>query len=243
MPIFRYFSNGVFLDDFLEIGLLYFNSLSFFLDCEDAERKDPFEDVSVFAPKQGLEINRNASRIPIRLDSQFTSAVKNPHRIFIYCTSISRSSLLTQKFSATSIVRINDIDEFVRRIKKQLNNPLRRISERQFLHGPVHYYDYEEPPGIRWALPDEIVLSKTSNFSIEQEYRFAFSLDHNSFAPYNIDTTIGPKVRKLKKQNNHRILRIGNLRDICEVLNPNEANWNSSYSKLKKNPHCWRSFL
>lgn len=221
--IYRYFNNERFKNQFLDHGEIYFNSLNYFLDCEDEARRDPNEDVSIFSPKNGLTIKKERTNAPFQKNEPFVSAVRNPHRIFVYCTSTQKSPQLLKKFGATSVVKINDVEEFIRRMKVQLNNPLRRISEKQFLHGRVQYYDVETPPGTRWALPDEIVLSKTDYFSIEKEYRFAFALDKKAFVPYNIETTIGSKMDTRNKQKHHRILRIGNLRDICEILKVDEV--------------------
>ena len=61
--IYKYFNNTNFRDRFVNLGEVYFNSLSYFLSCEDASRRDNTENANLYKPADGLQITKVDSQI------------------------------------------------------------------------------------------------------------------------------------------------------------------------------------
>lgn len=219
---FRYFSNVAYQDNFLNQGEIYFNSLAYFLSCEDNARRDTNEGTSVFQPLQGLEVNNLTRGSKFKIMAPMNSSAQNLNRVFVYCLSLSKSSILFDQFKSQSCVCINDLDEFQNRIVRQLIGPLRRIHRNSIHVGHVNYYDPNEPPGTRWALPERIVMSKTNSYASESEYRIAFALDRDTFKFENVEIQLGQKSMPKGAVFAHRKIFVGSVRDICTVHNRDE---------------------
>lgn len=198
-------------------GEVYFNSLAYFLSCEDDTRRDLNEGTSVFQPSRGLEINNLTRGTKFNLKAPMISSVRNLNRVFVYCLSLSKSPILFDRFKSQSRVCIDDLDEFQSRITGQLTSPLRRIHRNSVIAGQVNYYDSNEPPGTRWALPDQIVMSKNKTYASENEYRIAFALDRATFKFENVEIQLGQKSMREGSDLAHRKILVGLLRDICSV--------------------------
>ena len=117
--IYKYFGNQAYLDSFLA-GEVYFNSLSFFLSCEDMSRRDDAEDRFIFRPHRGLQVTNHTTRSEFVLHGQLNSRVKNPDRIFIFCASTKYCRSLIRKFGAQCCVEVSNVQEFKRRIQHAL---------------------------------------------------------------------------------------------------------------------------
>jgi hypothetical protein len=86
------------------------------------------------------------------------------------------------------------------------------------LQGDVDYYKEENEPGVRHACPDKIIMSKVHRFSDEREYRYAFALDKNAFQVNNVDYSLSNDVTISNTVGRPRILKLGNLLDICKII-------------------------
>ena len=219
--IYKYFNNVGFRDRFINAGEVYFNSLSYFLSCEDKSRRDNTENANLYKPANGLQITKLHSQQTFTDARTLISTIKNPNRVFVYCTSNELSEVLFKRFSATTCVEIFNLPEFQKRLQKSLKNRARLgiIKNTTLLNGSVDYYNSENEPDTSHAWPDQIIMAKQSNpFSVEKEYRFAFAKDKNAFDVNNVDYSLGAEVQPFMGQHTHQVLHLGNLSDICKVV-------------------------
>lgn len=219
--IYKYFHNLDFQKIFLERGEVYFNSLSYFLSCEDKNRRDAVEDSSLYRPAEGLEITKAFSQT--FLDPRtLISKVKRPERVFVFCTSTELNDNLYKKFHANACIEISNLEEFNRRLIVALHKKMKlgTVKNGTLLSGAVDYYHHEDEPGIRHACPDQIIMSKIADpfFTIEKEYRFAFAKDKNSFDVNNVDYFLTSQIPPFTGQHTHQIFTLGNLSDICRIV-------------------------
>ena len=216
--LFKYFGDKKWMKSFLEDGEVYFNSLSYFISCEDKSRKDINEDACIIKPDEGLEITNLRTQQTLIFDGQLNSKVKAPDRIYVFCTSTEFNEKLYQKFNAQGCVEISDVDKFKNRLQSKITETYRqeRFGNDQLIAAPVNYFSLSDEPLARHACPDQIVMGKDENYKEEKEYRFAFSLDAGVFdvnnVTYNLSRSSVPTNSKLT----HQILCLGSLLDICK---------------------------
>ena len=222
--IYKYFEERSHMEEFLQDGLVYFNSLSYFLSCEDPSRKDSEEDTYVYRPNVGLRVhNLTTKKEFILFDMQINSKVTNPHQIFIFCASIKLNKVLYEKFKSKGCVEIFRSDVFKERIQSQIDilYGQKILGCNQLLSGPVDYYSCNDEPGVRHALPEKIIMQKSADkYGEEGEYRFALAEDCNAFAVNNVKYFLSTKSVSTSTPPNHKILRLGPLLDICRVAEP-----------------------
>ena len=219
--IFKYFKNSTFQNQFVDLGEVYFNSLSYFLTCEDSARRDITEPLNVYRPDSGLKINITDSEKTLTDQRFLISQIKNPHRVFIFCTSLEFSGHLQKKFDASGCVEIYDLSEFKKRLQKALiyKSRLGLIKNKTLLSDKIQYYEVKNEPKARHACPDQIIMSKPfDDFSDEKEYRFAFSRDKDAFNVNNVQYLLSPQIPLTTWPNSHQVLRLGSLRDICKIV-------------------------
>ena len=214
--IFKYFSQEKYLDTFLEKGEVFFNTLSYFLSCEDSERRDVTEDANVYMPSNGLEITISATNQKLRDHRGLISRLKRPDRVFVFCTSLDLSEILFKKFGAAGCVEISDVQEFSNRISRYLRKSAHNIKNREILSAKVEYYGFDEEPGTRHACPDQIIMSKNNRFSDEKEYRIAFAKDADAFAVDNVNYTLTDALEANAAKGRPKKLILGNLSDIAK---------------------------
>ncbi|MFZ4125414.1 MAG: hypothetical protein ACOYJ2_05015 [Rickettsiales bacterium] len=216
--VFKYFSQKPNLDNFLKNGEVFFNTLSYFLSCEDPIRRDEIEDSNVFKPVNGLQITLTDSQQQLVDHRGWISKIPNAHRVFVFCTSLELSEKLSQKFGSVGCVEIFDIEEFNRRLKKRIRNPAHNIKNQEFLSGKVDYYNLVLESGPRHACPDQIIMSKIERFSDEKEYRIAFAKDANAFAVNNVNYYLANSPIPSTKVGTPKKLILGDLTDIARVV-------------------------
>ncbi len=219
-PIYKYFSKQCHLQSFLENGEIYFNSLSYFLSCDDDSRRDRSEDVTLYRPKSGLVGNIVTTGKPFALPAQqLISRVNASDSIFVFCTSAEFSVRLYQKFNAEGCIEISNPDEFKERLQAKINELVDggNGANKTLLAGRIEYYDSAESPGARHACPDQIVMAKPDHFSDEAEFRFAFAKDQNAFDVNNVQYSISSELDAPNAASRHLSLRLGSLTDICQV--------------------------
>lgn len=193
--------------DFVNQGKVLFGSLAKYINIENAEIADRYEGRRVYKTKNKL---RAAQGNSIIADDNFTfESYLQSEEIFSFCTSYS-SKIIFDAYD--TCIEITDHEEFAKRIKNSFKR--RKIS---FHHGKVNYYNQNDPPLGDWALPEKICFSKLENFKNEAEYRYIFS--HTNALEFGstkqILTTAKPEPSN--KNFPQRLLRLGNLNDICHV--------------------------
>ena len=218
---YKYFGNPEFQNDFLNQGRIYFNSLSYFLTCEDKQRQDRTEHTNLYKPSDGLKVTTVNPQQTLIDERALISTVRRPDRIFVFCTSTEYSKALIERFNASGCVEILDLTEFRKRLQTALDKKIRLgiVKNKTLLSGNIDYYDSESEPGARHACPDKIIMSKPIQpFSIEKEYRFAFAKDKNAFDVNEINYYLAHQAPPYVGQNAHQTLEVGKLTDICRVL-------------------------
>lgn len=220
--IYKYFGEKKHLNSFLEDGEVYFNSLSFFISCEDKSRRDNEEGTCIYRPTGGLLVTNLTTQKTFTLPGQFNSKIKSPDRIFVFCVSNDLSKDLYQKFRAQGCIEILDAEEFKRRLQSQITEAHRqgKLGSDQLMAGPVSYFPLNEEPGTRHACPDQIVMAKSEDYKDEKEFRFAFSLDAGAFDVNNVEYSLSPSSVPTNSGLASQTFRLGSLVDICKVVSP-----------------------
>jgi hypothetical protein len=215
--IYKYISKQEYVDNFLNEGEIFFQSLSYFTGCEEAQLRDKQEGALIFRPPDGLKLDLASGR-QIGHSGALISRARNAHRLFIFRTSLSCSIHLARRFNTNYCIKICDVDEFSRRLQLKLKEPVQRLKNTKLLRGTVSYVPATAELGVDHALAEKIIFRKQDTFSTEKEYRFAFGLDANAFDAYNVDYSIGEFEAQQPKLVQPRILRIGPLNDICKAI-------------------------
>ena len=211
--VYKYFLEHRYAELFLD-GEVLFRSLAYFRDIEDAVRGDEYEGTSKFLPEGGLHIHNQTQNTKFTLPSTVAfEAVIRAYEIFVFCTSHRLSGDVARDFQAVTCVEIGDIKEFCRRVRSELPPGA------TFRVRPVEYYSEAQNCNPRWALADEIAISKLDRWSSQEEYRFLFSVtDALGFERAEL-RLVSRDRRPVSKPDEHIKcpLSIGSLRDICVV--------------------------
>jgi hypothetical protein len=215
---YKYFSLADFAASFLKEGKVYFNTLAYFINCEEAQLRDETEDALVYRPKGGLEINNLTTGRSLKLNAGLISKVRHPGRIYVFCTSLIKSKALVQRFNAPYCVEIFDVEEFSRRLRMKFKNPIERMRHQKLLCGQIEYKTQSNQGGTDHALPEKIIYSKPPEFQIEAEYRHAFTKDKAGFDAYQVEYSLGNFEPTKLENSAPRIIRLGDLRDICRLV-------------------------
>jgi hypothetical protein len=215
--LFKYLPHQ-YVELFVSTGAVLFRSLLYFLASEDA-RRDEVEGTHQYEPVDGLEITNQTQGWRRRMPGgSLRSSVKNPDKLFVFCTSHVLDTDLAVKFGSDACVEITDVGMFVARVRTALRrNP--RVKLNTLIHGDVEYYRTAEPPQEVWALPDRIVMNKPHVFAHEQECRFAFSLKADTFRFENVDLkiTTGPTPKIPKGAYPEMLVHLGHMVDCCRL--------------------------
>jgi hypothetical protein len=230
MAIYRYFSQLAHYDDFINHGKVYFNSLSHFISTLDPARADKTEVSIHHKPNKNLGINVINTGQSFPDQRFFVPRISKPDRMFVFCASRKLDDALFRKFNAQKCVEFSDLEEFKKRLARQITKLFNQaiIRNRTLISGIVEYYDHPDELKTKHACPDLILLSKPlrigeSNFAEEEEYRFAFAKDKNAFEVHdglrvqNIIYTLESVPQPPTTNPTSIALTLGNLSDICKV--------------------------
>ena len=219
--LFKYFADRKWGEAFMD-GRFRFWSLAYFRDLEDnGVRGDENEGTSVFRPDHGLQVTNKTQGARFTLPLHAFTSTARCEEIFVFCMSRVFSTDLWDEFGSVVCVEITDIRAFCRRVTFRLpaNAQFPGRPGRERIGHRVEYYDVAEPRGTRWALPDQITLSKLDDFAHQAEYRLVFSmtgaLDFENVALRLQPADAPPAART----GHHRIfdVDVGSLRDICRI--------------------------
>jgi hypothetical protein len=209
--LYKYFNKRKWADAFLD-GELLFRSLAYFRDYEDENvRKDKKEGTAVFRPEGGLLINNHTQGRSFILPNSAFESTANQEEIFVLCASRSLTDELRRRFEAEVCVEILKIQPFCERIKSGLPE------NAMFRAGRVEYYDQRDGASPRWALPDQIAMSKFESYSWQNEFRFLFCLtdalgfEKGAYRLVKREVTGDPKPSEHRKYP----VKVRSLHDIC----------------------------
>ena len=218
MPaLFKYIPSK-YLDSFVGRGELLFRSLSYFRNYEELHvRGDRHEGRRLFQPAQGLEITKVDTGEKSFLPWAFESSVRD-RDIFVLCLSTELSADLASEFKTDACVSISDPIALFARVRAALK--LRRwVKNGRLLHQSVDYYASSDPPLAEWAVPERMVMRKTTEYKSQKEYRLAFArgsaLQVNNVAT-QITATPGASELTLSGHPEH-IIRVGSLAKLCSI--------------------------
>ena len=218
MPsLYRYFSKE-YADAFVQKGEVMLHALSYFRHYEDQEmRGDKFEGTLVHLPDKGLVVKKVDTGEELLLPYRLESTAKEDD-IFVYCLSETLSAEIAEDFKADVAIEITNPAKFLNLVRSALSLR-KRFRVNQFIHEPVKYYEWNEPPIADWALPERITLRKPKMFEWQREYRLAVPIG-DAFDVHNVNTNLVPvnhfrtsEAKSYPKQ----LIRLGNLSKICRV--------------------------
>jgi hypothetical protein len=211
--LYKYFSELKWAEAFIN-GQMLFRSLAYFRDYEDENvRKDEHEGTSLYQPEEGLLINNLTKKRSVKLLGHAFESTANQEEIFVFCMSRTLDKALAEKFAATVCVEIQQVQRFCARIQRALP------ANATFRAGRVEYYDQAEGPETRWALPDEIVMSKVRSYEWQREFRVAFCLtDAMGFEKASYRVVKGGIKEDPRPAEHHEYrLEAQSLRDLCRL--------------------------
>ncbi|MGO7046036.1 hypothetical protein ACCT07_04610 [Rhizobium johnstonii] len=206
----------------LSDGQMLFRALSYYRDYEDdGVRGDPFEGSSTYRPDGGLVMTNHTQRTVQTLVDHSVFSTTNQDEIFVFCLSRGMADELWTRFEATACVEITDPALFCARVQAALPPPAAFIGRpgRQRIGGRVSYYHPSREKAARWALPDQIALTKHEDFSWQNEFRLVFSRT-GALEPYRTNVSlVQGEIAMPDKSDDHpsATVEVGGLRDICRV--------------------------
>ncbi|NJO37164.1 MAG: hypothetical protein HC871_05495 [Rhizobiales bacterium] len=215
----------VFADSLLD-GTILFRNLIYFKRLEHGPRVDLFEGIHSDAPDHDVKLTDVKTGRSISGRYAFHNTSKKPEHIFVFCTSMACGDALT-KFGETC-VRINDVQEFTRRIQRALasKKTLLRLEKPVLLANPITYYrpNTAAPPHIDVKNPRHLPFVKRHDYADEQEFRFVFARRGGYELKERIVTRHYSELNDIagRKEAEHR-LRIGQIRDIAERVSLGSA--------------------
>jgi hypothetical protein len=211
--LYKYFTKRKWADAFLD-GKILFRSMSFFRDYEDKHvRGDQKEGTSVFRPEGGLIITNYTQGTTFTMPDSAFEAIANQEEIFVYCVSRSLTDELCKEFESVVCVEILKTPTLCERIKRALP------ANATFRAGRVEYYHQKDAPNPRWALPDQIALSKFENYKWQDEFRFLFCLTDALGFEKGAHRLLTGEAREAPKPAEHHeyLVKTRSLRDICRL--------------------------
>jgi len=211
--LYKYFPEHKWADAFLD-GEVLFRSLAYFRDQEDKNvRQDKKEGTAVFRPTGGLLIDNLTQGTTFRLPDSAFESTANQEEIFVFCASRSLTDELRKRFEAVVCVEILKIPKLCERIRRALP------ADATFRAGRVAYYDQGEGGSPRWALPDQIAMSKLESYRWQDEFRLMFCLTEAlGFEKGALRLVKGDAIQAPESAEHHEYpVKTRSLRDICRL--------------------------
>ncbi|MNF90383.1 hypothetical protein D3C84_729450 [compost metagenome] len=216
-PLFKYLPSK-YLDAFVGKGEVLFRSLSYYSNYEEMQvRGDPYEGKRVFKPVGGLELTNTTTGKTSQFHGTFESTVQD-HEIFVFCMSKVFSPELAREFKSDVCVEITEPAYLISKIRSALR--LRKwVKQGRLLHDSVDYYSPETEPLAEWAVPERMVMRKTTDYTDQAEYRLAFARG-NALQVENVAIQIKADqdiTQPTLDGHPQHTLKLGNLKKLCKV--------------------------
>lgn len=218
MTLYKYLP-AKYLKSTVEQGKILFRNLAYFKKDESAQRGDPWEGLHRDNPDHDCELTVLKSGKTIAGDFSLLREI-DCENVFVFCLSQEFSKKLYYKFDSDVCIEMADINEFVKRIRKQVIPKLSTNKKAGVLHKPVHYYASNKPAEFNVSDPFEIPFAKDEFFTDQDEYRIVFGKGKKAFDITNRIIDNGKydfREEAQKKISKELFVTIGNFEDICVV--------------------------
>jgi hypothetical protein len=211
----------------VDIGEMMWSTLTWFQNEEHAARGDGLEGTRTYFPVTGVEVTRQErngrpdhSTFTLPAHGLVSRAAQSNH-IFIYSMTLD-STLKIDNASTRACVEVFDPHAFVQRVRDALKRH-RTARAETLIHDSVRYWSPENPPEEVWALPDRLTMHKHEDFKRQSEYRLAFGtradvFDFERVECFVTDSDVQSAKLSLEPQRHRLKLRVGSLRDCCQIL-------------------------
>lgn len=201
----------------LECGELLFSNLTRFKQMEHEARGDVLEGCHVDNPDNDVTFTNLTTGRTFSGPFSFRNSVRD-EKGFVYCTAREFDEGLYRAFNADRCVEIINVGAFVQRVRAAVRR-LNFIDPVGLLHGPVTYFRPNAPCEVDVSVGANIPFLKHSDFSDQNEYRFAFArkgaLKTLRRLIVNRDWNTEPD--HLKGVGRTLLLTVGPLKDICRL--------------------------
>ena len=183
MAIYKYFTEEAHALALINEGELLLQPLSHFRRLEDGGNRGDQHDAALnHGQPGGLQAFRENGE-PFILNNNFRAAARGSE-IFVYCASNQLSAEIAEELGHFC-VEVDDPEILVHRLRQRAR-PASQIDYERVVAGPVDYRPGGRPPGVDWALPDRLVLTKPEQFVRQDEYRIAIGR-RNAFDVHAVD--------------------------------------------------------
>lgn len=219
--LYKYFTDRKWAEAFLD-GRILFRSLAYFRDYEDQSvRGDRDEGNAIFRPQEGLIITNHTQNKTFILPGYAFQSAARQAEIFVFCLSRSFNREISEKFGASVCIEIVHKAVFCRRVTSALQPEAAfpGAAGHTRIGNDVEYYDLSEGGSPRWALPDQIALSKLNAYAWQNEFRLVFTLT-DAFRFENVDTRLVSDRNEARHNTNEHqnyLVETQSLRDICRL--------------------------
>lgn len=217
----KFFDTHRYAEDLAD-GKMLFRALSYFRDVEDeGVRGDPFEGSASYRPDGGLVMTNHTQGSVETLADHAVHSTATQEEIFAFCLSRSMTERMWSCFNATACVEITNLAAFCRRVQAATPAPATFLGPpgNQRIGARVSYYHPAREKEARWALPDQIAITKHEDFAWQNEFRLLFS-HSDALSPYRTQVTlISGEATAPPKGTDHprELIEAASMRDICII--------------------------
>ncbi len=216
-PIYKYVTEERFALALIERGQIFMQTLATFQGYEDEDvRRDPNDGRLRFQPDGGLPINFEGKESEVWENWRATFSVKSVD-MFLYCLSTVRSEELAERFNSRFCVEFQNPLSLIGRIRRMIR--LRSAMDRTIFFKEVEYRAQQAPPGVRWALPEQVAFVKPEGWAWQNEFRVVVG-KKGAFAVHNLDMQLETGPQRLAPRVDHKplILTVGNMARVTNLI-------------------------
>ena len=216
-PIYKYVSEERFALALIERGQVFMQTLANFRGYEDEDvRRDPDDGRLRFQPDGGPPINFEGKEPQVWKDWRATFSVKSSD-MFLYCLSTVRSEEIAERFESRFCVEFPNPMSLIGRIRDKVR--LRSAMDRAIFFREVEYRAQQAPPGVRWALPEQVAFIKPEGWAWQNEFRVVVG-KKGVFAVHNLDMQLqtGPDQLAPRADHDPLILTVDSLARVANLI-------------------------
>lgn len=216
-PVYKYLSEECFALSLIENGQVFMQTLATFRGYEDEDiRRDPDDGRLRFRPDGGLPVHFEGRQPEVWERWRATFSVKS-EEIFVYCLSTVRSEELAERFNSRFCVEIQNPINLISKIRNAVR--LRSTMDRKVYFKKVEYRAEQAPPGVLWALPEQVAFVKPVGWAWQNEFRVVVG-KKGVFADHNLDMRLETGIQPLAPpvDNDPLILTLGSMARVTKLI-------------------------